>query len=277
MLNKIHKSISNFFLNSKVQLSITFLILLNIVLIRWMPVKYIHIMSTIWMRIIFAILVAYLVCIHPFYGVALTTLLIVILNQNNNNISGFSIGKNINFDDVLNTAEGNYGNSNQKNINQIYHEPIFNPNTYHQSFKLINSPDNISKNSIEIKNKMNNIIDNTEDGELVIKEQPTKQLYNQHYNQTTNLQGLGGLHDIFIQPQHPANNTLTQNIYQKQNGTIPYLNLQNLHDAQNNQVGEIDIISSFPEIGNKLMLDAQGLEPHFPLGRDTHSKYNSTF
>ena len=106
-------------------------------------------------------------------------------------------------------------------------------------------------------------------------EQNIDMLVNQHSMQTTSV--VGGLHGIFNQTEeqkvdammrtHPASSTLTQNVEHSYVGDTPYLTEQNLADAQSNLVGGV-ASSNFPELGNKELLDAQGLSSHFPKGFD---------
>lgn len=257
-LNKLHNLLDN-----KWVLGIITIVLFgHMIATPWMPLNYLSGFNSLAARIVISVMVLVLACIHPYYAILLTSVLVIALNEYNNRSSAFQ-----NVMNGMNGMNNNMNNSNDSELDKIYKAPLHNPKEYDENFPLVNAPDNIS-----------------EEADTVIKPESrdVRLLINQHNSQTTDV--TGGLHGIFNQSEdvkisnmmkmHPSSSTLTDNVAYSYMGETPYLTDDNLNDAQNNLVGGVDAnkpLSNFPEIGNKDILDSQGLNNHFPLGMDPSS------
>ena len=252
-MHKLLKKVETALDNKWVMGGITVLLFAHMIATPWMPTTYLAGFSSLAARIVISVLVLCLVCVHPYYGILLTSILVVALNEYTNRSAAFQ-----------NTAEEIVAVPTMGELDAIYHAPLHNPKQYDQNFPLAAAPQNISADS---------------DTVLVPEFNDVRKLINQHSMQTTSV--VGGLHGIFNQSEeqkmdamirtHLASSTLTQNVEHSYVGSVSYLTEQNLADAQTNLVGGVDmnsVVSNFPEIGNKQMLDLQGLSTHFPGGVD---------
>ena len=188
--------------------------------------------------------------------------MVVALNEYTNRTAAF---QNVSKESSPTTAMGE--------LDKIYHAPLHNPQQYDKNFEIVAAKDNISADA---------------DTVLVPEPKDIRLLINQHNMQTTSV--VGGLHGIFNQTEeqkldammrtHPASSTLTENMQHSYVGDTEYLTLKNLQDAQSNIVGGVDpdaTNSNFPEMGNKELLDTQGLSSHFPRGLDSSASIGSKF
>ena len=261
-MHKLLKQVESTLDNKWVMGIITVLLFAHMIATPWMPTQYLAGFSSLAARIVISVLVLCLVCVHPYYGILLTSVLVVALNEYTNRSAAFQ-----NTSQVIPTVP------TMGELDTIYHAPLHNPKQYDQNFPLVAAPQNISSDS---------------DTVLVPDSNDVRKLINQHSMQTTSV--TGGLHGIFNQSEeqkmdammrtHPASSTLTQNVEHSYVGSVPYLTEQNLADAQTNLVGGVDtnaVISNFPEIGNKQMLDSQGLSTHYPRGVDPSATNASQF
>jgi hypothetical protein len=140
-----------------------------------MPLDYLRVYTLLPVRISLAGLIAILVYFEPYYGLLLASLLVVILTEYNNRISGISNVNRSNFDDT-----SKYSYEHLKDV-------LVKRNTAENAIN-INTPQPLNEN----------------------------QLFNEHNLQATSIQGLGGLHKMFITNGNPADNTLTANVEQLQ-------------------------------------------------------------
>jgi hypothetical protein len=261
-MHKIVKQLEQFLDNKWVMGVLTVALFAHMIATPWMPLSYLAGFSSLAARIVISVLVLLLVCVHPYYGILLTSVLVVALNEYTNRSATFQ-----------NVLPGSPLNANISELDRIYNAPLHEMKMYDKNFQLQNAPENISQGAETILGQV---------------EQDVNMLVNQHSMQTTSV--VGGLHGIFNQTEeqkvdymiktHPASNTLTDNVRQNFVGTVPYITDQDLIDAQSNIVCGVDPdapTSNFPELGNKELLDAQGLSAHFPKGNDQAATPGSKF
>ena len=260
-MHKFIKKLEEVLDNKWVMGIITVALFAHMLATPWMPTVYLAGFSSLAARIVISILVLCLVCVHPYYGILLTSVLVVALNEYNNRSAAFQ-----------NVSQTLPVSVDMSELDQIYMAPLHTPSQYDKNFKLVAESENISANA-----------------DTVLAKEPTdvRLLINQHNMQNTSL--TGGLHGMFnlsedqkisaMMKTHPASNTLTQNVEHSYIGSTPYLTDKNLMDAQNNMVEGIDmnaLVSNFPEAG-KDILDAQALNVHFPRGADPAEGPSSKF
>jgi hypothetical protein len=262
--NKQLNNFHNFLDNKWVLVVLTVLLFGHMIATPWMPLSYLAGFNSLAARIVISILVLVLACVHPYYAILLTSVLVIALNEYNN--------RRASFENVMNGSMSSNNSSGMSELEKIYMEPVHNKE-YTPNFPVVDAPNNISA-----------------EADTVIKPESKdiRMLINQHSSQTTDV--TGGLHGIFNQTEdakisnmmkmHPSSSTLTANVKYSYMGDTPYLTEENLNAAQTNLVGGVDAnkpLSNFPEVGNRDILDSQGLNSHFPLGVDPSSTNSSKF
>jgi hypothetical protein len=217
----IHASIVSFMSSKMVFLVMLILMFVHMIVTKWLPTAYLHIYTLLYVRLILAIVVVYLVYIIPYYGILITSVLIVILNEYYSRKSD-----NMADADDAPVPTGGKGHTRSKYSNYSYAEgPYYqSPPHGHDINARVNTP-------------------------LATEPDNVNMLINQHNLQVTDV--MGGLHGIFVQDSmnptylsedndvdvaHPANATLTQNLEGAYQGAIPYVSEYDLWNIQNNTV-----------------------------------------
>ena len=213
-MHKVVKQLESILDNKWVMGVLTVALFAHMIATPWMPLSYLAGFSSLAARIVISVLVLCLVCIHPYYGILLTSVLVVALNEYTNRTAAF---QNVSRESSPATAMGE--------LDKIYNAPLHNPKDYDTNFAQNAAPNNISGDA---------------DTVLAAESPDIRLLINQHNMQTTSV--VGGLHGIFNQTEeqkvdammrtHPASSTLTQNVEHSYVGDTPYLTEQNLTDAQ---------------------------------------------
>ena len=132
-MHKVIKKMEEVLDNKWVMGIITVALFAHMLATPWMPTVYLAGFSSLAARIVISILVLCLVCVHPYYGILLTSVLVVALNEYTNRAAGFQ-----------NVSQPLPSNSGMSELEGIYMAPLHTPSQYDKNFPLVAQPQNIS-------------------------------------------------------------------------------------------------------------------------------------
>lgn len=142
--SKLNDSIISFLEKPVIKYGFLILIIVQIIVIKDLSAWYLQIFDDNYFKIIYAFIIAYYACFDPIYSIALTTLMIISIqelhrrNANTNSISLIQTKKYSNINNNNNISNNNYKN-----------EMPINSNSINKSInKFINSTSDNSKNEL---------------------------------------------------------------------------------------------------------------------------------
>jgi len=241
-LSKLNNSTIGFLEKPVIKYGFFILVVLQIIMIKKLNTSYLQIFDDNLFKVIYAFLIAYYACFDPVYSIALTTLMIISIQELHNR----------------NATHGVVSLLPKPNMKYISENPISNPISNSISNSISNPVQNTS-NCIISSNKMKaKIFDNDE---LVFD------LINQHslQKQPTTDDKLIAEYDFC---HEPAYKTITDNI--KNTGQNQYEN-NSLVNIQNNQLIDANQSKSLQGLQGDI-LNIQGL----PNGFDTKHKFQGS-
>jgi len=106
-VSKYNDSLILFLLNPTIKYSFLIIIVIQIIFIDKFSIEFLKIFNNTIFKIIFAFLIAYYACFDPIYSIALTTLMIIAiqeLHSRNSSIEQFKLNLNINAEKYRNLA-----------------------------------------------------------------------------------------------------------------------------------------------------------------------------
>jgi len=117
-INKLNNSFINFFENPIIKYSFLILIILQIIFIKKLHKSLLEIFDNNYFKIIYAFLIAYYACFDPVYSIALTTLMIISIQELH------SRNATSTFDSLLPKQHKNNINLNKKMSNDINYNSL---------------------------------------------------------------------------------------------------------------------------------------------------------
>ena len=200
----------------------------QIIAIKHLSISYLKIFDDNYFKVIYAFFIAYYACFDPIYSIALTTLMIISIQE----IHSRNANKSFNALIPLKNR-----NSNNSNVMQI------NSNTIKKSMKsFINSKNNST--STRNNNKSLNIFDNSKTSELLINDKITYDIINKQILQKQPSSDDNLKHEYEFCDQ-PAYKTITNNLDDNE-----YTNNQDIKNLQTVSIqglqGDIETIQGLP-------------------------------
>ncbi len=202
----------------------SFLILLTVLIlfIDKIEVKYIELFDNTLFKIIYALFIAYTVCIDPIYAILLTTFMIMVIQELHLRKSLIALSK-LNNDGNTNGNDNINNKQNLKNIKDIINK---------------NSSQGITFKDSEISDKINEIeydIENIDTIELVNNNNNSNQNKETMKNMTEEIKNVN---DKYY--EDPAFKTITNNLQEKNriNDTQLFVTDDDLMNAQTNKLAQ---------------------------------------
>ena len=257
-LSKLNNSIITFLESPIIKYGFLIFIIIQILIIKKLSTTYLQIFDDNLFKIIFAFLIAYYACFDPIYSIALTTLMIISIQEVHSRNATH---------DILSLLPEPTHNSYMYNINNKNNDNNNNINLNNTSISTINDKNTFDINSDKITAK---IFDNDE---LVFE------LINKHSLQKKPSSNDKLTAEYELCNNQPAYKTITDNITDNITNTtsMDLLNKslnkpisQSLIDIQNNKKINVNQNESYQELKGDI-LNIQGL----PNGFDPKNKYIS--
>jgi len=214
-----------------IKYSLLILIIVQIIFIKDLSKSYLQIFDDNYFKIIYAFFIAYYACFDPIYSIALTTLMIISIQEihrRNANTNSISLIQTKKYSNINN-------NNNINNDNNNNNEMSINSNIINKNNNSINKSINNFINSTLDSNITNKLITNDD----MVYETINKQILQKQPSSDDNLK-----HEYEFCDQ-PAYKTITNNLNENDNE-----NNQDINNLQNISIqglqGDIETIQGLP-------------------------------
>ena len=246
-LSKLNNSVIVFLESPPIKYGFLILIIINILIIKHLSTSYLKIFDDNYFKIIYAFLIAYYACFDPVYAIALTTLMIISIQELHSRNATHSI---------LSTIPTQ--THSIKNIKNINNTTISSVNSYDRS---INRHDNISNSNFNVKEYT---IPDKITAKIFDNDELVYELINEH-----SLQKKPDSNDKLTAEyelcQEPAYKTITDNITESSKNDNRYQTMnQSINDIQSNQGISEDQNNSIQGIKGDIF-NIQGLPNGFDI------------